>query len=117
MLKVFITRAIPDAGIKMLEEKGYEVLLAADGQEGLEKAQISDPDLIILDMIIKANEAGEFEFDKKKVEVLYREKVIEIPKHRQEETGIARIRRREIIDMPLLQEFKRHHKEHGQIYN
>ena len=35
-----------------LEEKGYEVLLAADGQEGLEKAQISDPDLIILDMIM-----------------------------------------------------------------
>ena len=35
-----------------LGERGYEVILAADGQEGLEKAQISDPDLIILDMIM-----------------------------------------------------------------
>lgn len=35
-----------------LSEQGYEVVLAADGQEGLEKAKISDPDLIILDMIM-----------------------------------------------------------------
>lgn len=35
-----------------LSEQGYEVILAADGEEGLEKAQISDPDLIILDMIM-----------------------------------------------------------------
>lgn len=35
-----------------LTEQGYEVILAADGEEGLEKAQITDPDLIILDMIM-----------------------------------------------------------------
>lgn len=35
-----------------LSEHGYEVILAADGEEGLEKAQISYPDLIILDMIM-----------------------------------------------------------------
>ena len=35
-----------------LGEHGYEVILAADGEEGLEKAQISDPDLIILGMIM-----------------------------------------------------------------
>ncbi len=35
-----------------LSEQGYEVILAQDGQEGLEKAKISDPDLIILDMIM-----------------------------------------------------------------
>ncbi|MFA6308035.1 MAG: response regulator [Patescibacteria group bacterium] len=35
-----------------LSDQGYEVILAADGGEGLEKAQISDPDLIILDMIM-----------------------------------------------------------------
>lgn len=35
-----------------LSEQGYEVILAADGEEGLEKAQINDPDLIILDMIM-----------------------------------------------------------------
>ena len=40
------------------------------------------------------------EIEGKKVEVSYREKVIELPKHRQEETGINRIRRREVIDLP-----------------
>lgn len=35
-----------------LSEQGYEVILAADGDEGLEKAKITDPDLIILDMIM-----------------------------------------------------------------
>lgn len=35
-----------------LGEQGYDVILAADGEEGLEKARISDPDLIILDMIM-----------------------------------------------------------------
>jgi len=43
---------------------------------------------------------GEVEIEGQKVEVSYREKVIELPKHRQEETGIKRIRRREIIDLP-----------------
>ncbi|MDD5749170.1 MAG: response regulator [Patescibacteria group bacterium] len=35
-----------------LSERGYEVFLAANGQEGLEQARINDPDLIILDMIM-----------------------------------------------------------------
>ncbi|OGY93541.1 MAG: hypothetical protein A2406_02825 [Candidatus Komeilibacteria bacterium RIFOXYC1_FULL_37_11] len=35
-----------------LSEQGYDVILAADGEEGLEKAKIADPDLIILDMIM-----------------------------------------------------------------
>lgn len=35
-----------------LSDQGYEVILAADGDEGLEKAQLNDPDLIILDMIM-----------------------------------------------------------------
>lgn len=35
-----------------LSERNYEVILAADGLEGLEKAQLEDPDLIILDMIM-----------------------------------------------------------------
>ena len=35
-----------------LSEQGYDVILAADGEEGLEKARISDPDLVILDMIM-----------------------------------------------------------------
>ena len=40
---------------------------------------------------------GEVEIEGKKVEVSYREKVIELPKHRQEATGIKRIRRRELL--------------------
>ncbi|MFA5126613.1 MAG: response regulator [Patescibacteria group bacterium] len=35
-----------------LTDHGYQVSLAADGEEGLEKAQLEDPDLIILDMIM-----------------------------------------------------------------
>lgn len=35
-----------------LSERNYEVVLASDGLEGLEKAQLEDPDLIILDMIM-----------------------------------------------------------------
>lgn len=35
-----------------LSERNYQVILAADGLEGLEKAQLEDPDLIILDMIM-----------------------------------------------------------------
>lgn len=33
---------------------------------------------------------GEVEIEGKKVEVSYREKIIDLPKHRQEETGIKR---------------------------
>ena len=40
---------------------------------------------------------GEVEIEGKKVEVSYREKVIELPKHRQQETGIKRIRRKELL--------------------
>jgi DNA-binding response OmpR family regulator len=35
-----------------LEDHGYEVLLAADGEEGLAMAKANDPDLILLDMIM-----------------------------------------------------------------
>lgn len=35
-----------------LEAKGYEVIPAADGQEGLDKARKEKPDLIILDLML-----------------------------------------------------------------
>jgi len=39
--------------VKMiLEPEGYEVALAADGREGLEKAEADKPDLIVLDVMM-----------------------------------------------------------------
>jgi two-component system, cell cycle response regulator DivK len=35
---------------RRLERKGYEVLLAVDGEEGLEVARANTPDLILMDM-------------------------------------------------------------------
>ncbi len=35
-----------------LSELGYEVILAADGEDGLKLAQTKSPDLILLDMIM-----------------------------------------------------------------
>jgi DNA-binding response OmpR family regulator len=37
---------------KRLEVAGYEVLLAMDGEEGLTKAQLGRPDVIILDLML-----------------------------------------------------------------
>jgi len=35
-----------------LKEKGYDVITAFDGQEGLEKAQKEKPDMILLDIVM-----------------------------------------------------------------
>jgi len=35
-----------------LEAKGYEIITASDGREGLEKARTKKPDLIILDLML-----------------------------------------------------------------
>ena len=35
-----------------LEAKGYEVITACDGREGLDKARMKNPDLIILDLML-----------------------------------------------------------------
>jgi len=35
-----------------LEAKGYEIITACDGQEGLNKARAENPDLIILDLML-----------------------------------------------------------------
>ena len=39
---------------KRLEIEGFEVLVAMDGKEALEKAQAEHPDLIILDLMLPA---------------------------------------------------------------
>ena len=43
-----------------LESKAYEVLVAYDGQEGLEKARKEKPDLVVLDILMP--EANGFTF-------------------------------------------------------
>lgn len=45
-------RALTDVLLYNLEREGYEVLVAHDGQEGLRKAQMQTPDLIILDLML-----------------------------------------------------------------
>ncbi len=37
---------------KRLEVEGFDVLVAVDGQEGLEKATTQQPDLIVLDLML-----------------------------------------------------------------
>ncbi len=39
-----------DSLSRHLRRKGFEVLLAADGQQGLQTAQAGNPDLILMDM-------------------------------------------------------------------
>ena len=35
-----------------LEDEGYEVIPAVDGQEGIKKAEVDQPDLVIIDTIL-----------------------------------------------------------------
>ena len=35
---------------RRLERKGYETIIAVDGQEGVEKAETEKPDLVLMDM-------------------------------------------------------------------
>src|SRR4051812_31021104 len=45
-------RALTDVLQYNLQREGYEVLLAHDGQEGLRKAQMQLPDIVILDLML-----------------------------------------------------------------
>jgi len=49
---------IVDAQKLILEANGYEVISAADGKEGLEKARSEKPDLIILDVMMTTVDEG-----------------------------------------------------------
>jgi len=44
--------AIAEMVVRRLEFSGYEVVVAVDGQQGLEKARELKPDLIILDLML-----------------------------------------------------------------
>jgi two-component system phosphate regulon response regulator PhoB len=45
-------RALTDVLSYNLQREGYEVVVAHDGQEGLRKAQMQSPDLILLDLML-----------------------------------------------------------------
>jgi CheY-like chemotaxis protein len=42
----------------VLEDDGYEVIPAYDGEEGLEKAKRTDPDVIVLDIMMRTTGEG-----------------------------------------------------------
>jgi two-component system phosphate regulon response regulator PhoB len=52
-------RALVEALSYSLKKEGYEVLTAADGQEGLRKAQMHLPDLVVLDLMLPVVEGLE----------------------------------------------------------
>ena len=55
MAKILVVDDDPDfveATRMVLEPAGYEVITAADGDEGLERSRSEDPDLVILDVIM-----------------------------------------------------------------
>jgi CheY-like chemotaxis protein len=44
---------------RRLQRKGYEILIAVDGQEGVDKARAEKPDLILLDMSLPVMDGWE----------------------------------------------------------
>lgn len=50
---------IRDMLSQILDDMGYEVLLAEDGKEGLRKAQLLKPDLILLDISMPQMDGAE----------------------------------------------------------
>jgi len=47
-----------EATTNLLEAKGYEVVSAANGKEGLEKARAVTPDIILLDVMMTTESEG-----------------------------------------------------------
>ena len=52
-------RALQSALVEMLSQEGYETISAYDGQEGMEKAEAENPDLILLDLILPKKDGFE----------------------------------------------------------
>lgn len=61
MAKILIVDDDPDVVESMkvvLESKGYEVISASSGKEGLNKTKQDKPDLIILDIMMESGDRG-----------------------------------------------------------
>ncbi len=56
--------AFVESNKELLEAEGYEVITAANGTEGLKKAELEKPDLMILDVMM-ATETEGFEISRK----------------------------------------------------
>ncbi|HUD09123.1 MAG TPA: response regulator [Candidatus Saccharimonadales bacterium] len=52
-------RALQSALVEMLSQEGYETISAYDGQEGMEKAEVEKPNLILLDLILPKKDGYE----------------------------------------------------------
>jgi two-component system response regulator VicR len=52
-------RALQNALVEILSKEGYETTSAFDGEEGVQKAQIEKPDLILLDLILPKKDGYE----------------------------------------------------------
>ena len=52
-------RALQSALMEMLSQEGYETISAYDGQEGMEKAEVEKPNLILLDLILPKKDGYE----------------------------------------------------------
>jgi CheY-like chemotaxis protein len=66
---------------KRLEEKGYEVMLALDGEAGLARAQEGKPDLIILDVEMPKMDGYQFMMHRNKSKELAATHVIVLTSH------------------------------------
>ena len=53
---------------RRLKKRGYEVAIAVDGAEGVEKARSDSPDLILMDMSLPVMDGFEFVMELRKVE-------------------------------------------------
>jgi two-component system alkaline phosphatase synthesis response regulator PhoP len=47
-----------DSVENLLEAKGYQVVSASNGKEGVEKARVEKPDLILLDVMMNTKDEG-----------------------------------------------------------
>lgn len=61
-----------------LENSGYSVIEATDGEEGLEKCLKNDPDLILLDVMMPKKDGHTFLWELKDVEAMKKKPIIVI---------------------------------------
>ena len=66
---------------RRLERRGYEVVIAVDGQQGVEIAQSASPDLILMDMSLPVMDGWEATRQLKAKEAMKRTPIIALTAH------------------------------------